>query len=107
MKIELTGVPETSLWNLYHRAAEARRSDSILMDPGEYKEIASISPAIAGVRSPPCRAAAASSRWCPTRIAFRSSGGCACRSCRRAFAGRDERAGRNGRANRAGLSAPG
>ena len=33
MKIELDGVPETLLWNLHHRAAEARRPDTILHDP--------------------------------------------------------------------------
>ena len=33
MKVELQGVPETLLWNLYHRAAEARRPDSLLQDP--------------------------------------------------------------------------
>ena len=31
--IELSGVPETLLWPLYGRAAEARRSDGILRDP--------------------------------------------------------------------------
>lgn len=30
---ELTGVPETALWTLYHRAAEARRPDTVLPDP--------------------------------------------------------------------------
>ena len=33
MRIELTGVPETLLWNLWNRAAEARRPDSVLKDP--------------------------------------------------------------------------
>jgi O-methyltransferase involved in polyketide biosynthesis len=33
LKVELTGVPETLLWNLYHRAAEARRPDTVLDDP--------------------------------------------------------------------------
>lgn len=33
LKVELTGVPETLLWNLYHRAAEARRPDAVLDDP--------------------------------------------------------------------------
>ncbi|MFC4908648.1 class I SAM-dependent methyltransferase [Actinomadura gamaensis] len=33
MKVQLTGVPETLLWTLYHRAAEARREDAILHDP--------------------------------------------------------------------------
>lgn len=33
MRIELTGVPETLLWNLWNRAAEARRPDSVLEDP--------------------------------------------------------------------------
>ena len=32
-KVELEGVPETLLWNLYHRAVEARRSGSVLDDP--------------------------------------------------------------------------
>jgi O-methyltransferase involved in polyketide biosynthesis len=32
-KVELEGVPETLLWTLYHRAAEARRSDSVIDDP--------------------------------------------------------------------------
>jgi O-methyltransferase involved in polyketide biosynthesis len=30
---ELTGVPETLLWTLYHRAAEAARPDTVLVDP--------------------------------------------------------------------------
>ncbi|MFC1414000.1 class I SAM-dependent methyltransferase [Streptacidiphilus sp. N1-12] len=29
----LKGVPETMLWTLYHRAAEARRPDTVLADP--------------------------------------------------------------------------
>lgn len=29
----LTGVPETLLWTLYHRAVEARRPDAVLTDP--------------------------------------------------------------------------
>jgi O-methyltransferase involved in polyketide biosynthesis len=33
IKVELDGVPETLLWNLYHRAAEARRPDTLLEDP--------------------------------------------------------------------------
>src|SRR4051812_31514577 len=33
MTVELGGVPETLLWTLYHRAAEARRPDGILDDP--------------------------------------------------------------------------
>ncbi len=33
VKPDLTGVPETTLWTLYHRAGEARRSDRILVDP--------------------------------------------------------------------------
>ena len=32
-KVELEGVPETLLWNLYHRAVEARRPDAVLHDP--------------------------------------------------------------------------
>jgi O-methyltransferase involved in polyketide biosynthesis len=31
--VELTGVPETMLWTLYHRAVEARRPDAVLQDP--------------------------------------------------------------------------
>jgi O-methyltransferase involved in polyketide biosynthesis len=31
--INLTGIPETMLWTLYNRAAEARRPDGILRDP--------------------------------------------------------------------------
>jgi O-methyltransferase involved in polyketide biosynthesis len=31
--IELSGVPETLLWTLYFRAAEARRRDTVLHDP--------------------------------------------------------------------------
>ncbi|UGQ15117.1 class I SAM-dependent methyltransferase [Yinghuangia sp. ASG 101] len=30
---QLTEVPETALWALYHRAAEARRPDAVLQDP--------------------------------------------------------------------------
>jgi O-methyltransferase involved in polyketide biosynthesis len=33
LRVELTGVPETLLWTLYHRAAEARRLDAVLHDP--------------------------------------------------------------------------
>src|SRR5512139_1092620 len=32
-RVRLTGVPETLLWNLYFRAAEARRPDTVLSDP--------------------------------------------------------------------------
>ena len=32
-KVDLGGVPETLLWNLYQRASEARRPDSVLADP--------------------------------------------------------------------------
>jgi O-methyltransferase involved in polyketide biosynthesis len=31
--VDLTGVPETLLWTLYHRAEEARRPDAVLRDP--------------------------------------------------------------------------
>src|SRR3954463_6656726 len=31
--VDLSGVPETLLWTLYHRAAEARRPDAVLRDP--------------------------------------------------------------------------
>jgi O-methyltransferase involved in polyketide biosynthesis len=33
LRVELGGVPETLLWTLYHRAAEARRPDAVLHDP--------------------------------------------------------------------------
>ena len=33
IKVELEGVPGTLLWNLYHRAAEARRPGTLLEDP--------------------------------------------------------------------------
>jgi O-methyltransferase involved in polyketide biosynthesis len=33
MPVQLDAVPETLLWNLYHRAAEARRPDTVLRDP--------------------------------------------------------------------------
>jgi O-methyltransferase involved in polyketide biosynthesis len=33
MPVQLDAVPETMLWNLYHRAAEARRPDTVLRDP--------------------------------------------------------------------------
>ena len=33
IKVELEGVPGTLLWNLYHRAAEARRPGTLLKDP--------------------------------------------------------------------------
>jgi O-methyltransferase involved in polyketide biosynthesis len=33
VSVELEGVPETLLWTLYHRAAEARRPDSVIADP--------------------------------------------------------------------------
>ena len=32
-RIDLEGVPETLLWNLYHRAVEARRPGAVLHDP--------------------------------------------------------------------------
>jgi O-methyltransferase involved in polyketide biosynthesis len=31
--VDLSGVPETLLWTLYHRASEARREDAVLEDP--------------------------------------------------------------------------
>ena len=31
--VDLSGVPETLLWTLYHRAVEARRPDAVLDDP--------------------------------------------------------------------------
>jgi O-methyltransferase involved in polyketide biosynthesis len=33
LKVALTGVPETLLWNLYQRATEARRPDAVIADP--------------------------------------------------------------------------
>jgi O-methyltransferase involved in polyketide biosynthesis len=33
MPVVLDAVPETMLWSLYHRAAEARRPDTVLRDP--------------------------------------------------------------------------
>jgi len=33
IRVDLTGVPETLLWNLHHRALEARRPDTVLADP--------------------------------------------------------------------------
>jgi O-methyltransferase involved in polyketide biosynthesis len=33
MSVELRGIPETTLWTLYMRAAEARRPDSVIDDP--------------------------------------------------------------------------
>jgi O-methyltransferase involved in polyketide biosynthesis len=33
MGVELRGIPETTLWTLYMRAAEARRPDAVLDDP--------------------------------------------------------------------------
>jgi O-methyltransferase involved in polyketide biosynthesis len=33
VEVDLEGVPETLLWTLYHRAAEARRGDTVLEDP--------------------------------------------------------------------------
>jgi O-methyltransferase involved in polyketide biosynthesis len=33
VRVSLGGVPETLLWTLYHRAAEARRGDAVLEDP--------------------------------------------------------------------------
>ncbi|GAB3985416.1 class I SAM-dependent methyltransferase [Actinoallomurus acanthiterrae] len=32
-RVDLDGVPETLLWNLYQRATEARRPDAVLRDP--------------------------------------------------------------------------
>lgn len=31
--VELSGIPETALWTLHHRAVEARRPDAVLADP--------------------------------------------------------------------------
>lgn len=42
IKVELSGVPETLLWNLYHRAAEARRPDALLDDPRAVELVDSI-----------------------------------------------------------------
>ena len=33
LTVDLEGVPETLLWTLYHRAAEAARPDAVLRDP--------------------------------------------------------------------------
>jgi O-methyltransferase involved in polyketide biosynthesis len=33
IRVQLTGVPETLLWTLYHRAVEAARPDAVLTDP--------------------------------------------------------------------------
>jgi O-methyltransferase involved in polyketide biosynthesis len=33
MRVELQGIPETTLWTLYMRAVEARRPDSVIDDP--------------------------------------------------------------------------
>jgi O-methyltransferase involved in polyketide biosynthesis len=33
LRVELAGVPETTLWTLYHRADEARRGGGVLCDP--------------------------------------------------------------------------
>lgn len=33
VRVDLDGVPETLLWNLYQRATEARRADAVLADP--------------------------------------------------------------------------
>jgi O-methyltransferase involved in polyketide biosynthesis len=33
MRVELQGIPETTLWTLYMRAVEARRPDSVIVDP--------------------------------------------------------------------------
>lgn len=38
----LAGVPETLLWTLYHRAAEARRPDAVLADPMAIRLVDSI-----------------------------------------------------------------
>lgn len=41
-KVDLGGVPETLLWNLYQRASEARRPDAILEDPKAVELVDSI-----------------------------------------------------------------
>jgi O-methyltransferase involved in polyketide biosynthesis len=41
-KVDLEGVPETLLWNLYQRAAEARRPDAVLADPKAVELVDSI-----------------------------------------------------------------
>ena len=40
--VDLTGVPETLLWNLHHRALEARRPDTVLHDPVALDAVAGI-----------------------------------------------------------------
>ncbi|MCP2340734.1 class I SAM-dependent methyltransferase [Actinomadura rupiterrae] len=42
MKVQLTGVSETLLWTLYHRAAEARRDDALLHDPKDVQLVDTI-----------------------------------------------------------------
>lgn len=41
-KVDLEGVPETLLWNLYQRATEARRPDAVLQDPKAIELVDSI-----------------------------------------------------------------
>ena len=52
-KPNLTGVPETTLWTLYHRAGEARRSAPIIHDPMAIDLVDSHRLPISGRRSGP------------------------------------------------------
>jgi O-methyltransferase involved in polyketide biosynthesis len=42
VKVGLTGVPETLLWTLYHRATEAARADAVIDDPKAVELVAAI-----------------------------------------------------------------
>ncbi|MGW1376997.1 class I SAM-dependent methyltransferase [Streptomyces sp. NPDC002446] len=42
IKADLTGVPETALWTLYHRATEAARPDTVLPDPRAVQLVAEV-----------------------------------------------------------------
>ncbi|MEU0336049.1 class I SAM-dependent methyltransferase [Streptomyces sp. NPDC006193] len=42
LKVDLSGVSESLLWNLYQRAAEARRPDAVLRDPKAVELVESI-----------------------------------------------------------------
>lgn len=41
-RVDLEGVPETLLWNLYQRASEARRPDAVLTHPKAIELVDSI-----------------------------------------------------------------
>lgn len=67
IKADLTGVPETALWTLYHRATEAARPDTVLPDPRAVQLLAEVD-------FPFRERLGAVSRWVAQAIALRALG---------------------------------